>query len=163
MCGTKQCSEREITALSAEAYSQGLVGQGIDNELVFEPTNGQNQSLRATTQTQHSAKLKKKKISRGSQYNKIQVGGAKHAAKVPTVLLFPFSLNISFEKCCATQVTMSEVAFVVIHFSNDLNRPEVWKTPPVWQQGGMRLSSLNATIGIKIFFLSENHEILRGE
>lgn len=56
MFSTKQCSESEITALLAEAYSQGLVGQGIVNELVFVPTSGQNQSLRATTQTQHSAR-----------------------------------------------------------------------------------------------------------
>lgn len=58
---------------------------------------------------------------------------------------------------------MSEVAFVVIYFSNDLNRPEVWKTPPVWWRGGMRLCSLNATLGTKVFFLSENHETLRRE
>lgn len=37
MCGTKQCSGSEITALSAEAYSQGLVGQGIINEWFLSP------------------------------------------------------------------------------------------------------------------------------
>lgn len=30
----------------------------------------------------------KEQASQGSQYNKIQAGGAKHAAKVPMVLLF---------------------------------------------------------------------------
>lgn len=51
-------SVQKVKLPLAEAYSQGLVGQGIDNELVFEPTNGQNQSLRAPTQTQHSADKK---------------------------------------------------------------------------------------------------------
>lgn len=30
----------------------------------------------------------KEQASQGSQYNKIQAGGAKHAAKVPMILLF---------------------------------------------------------------------------